>query len=352
MNKVTPIIGFVLLSIMVLLLFGFASYKAWTLQPAVGVVMTFILLGLLFEIMSESKEVRKVKSDLRSGATKRYISYLRESKELRKVKLDVLTRKNLFLFISVFVGTFANYALRVNTGLDTVVATGLVMIIAAIILPDYGVPISCGAFVGMASPALLNHGQMAIAVAVAGVVYVLTVGVFDGFGGKLGTIAFTGCVITGLCLGSEFAHLPVPGWDVGWLIVVYSIIAAVVSFWINIYLKRGAVMAPGIVGLAGGLILPAIHPDIGGMLASMVICAALSGMSSAKRFPHIMPLAIVGLVAGLVFVYSMPLLGGAGGKFGTIAFGSVTAVRGYLDLVEKLRATKRDSSPEICSGSE
>lgn len=317
MNKVVPVIGFVILSIMALLLGGFASYEAWTLQPVGGVVMTLILLGLLFEIVRESKEIRKVKSD------------------------SVFTQKNLFIFISVFVGTLVNYALRVSIGLNTVVATGLVMVVAAIVLPSYGVPISCGAFAGMASPALLNYGQMAIAAAVAGVVYVLALSAFNGFGGKLGTIAFTGCIITGLCLGSEFAHSPVPGWDVGRLIVVYSIIAAVVAFCISIYLKRGAVMASGIVGLVGGLVLPAIYPDIGGTLAIPFICASFAGMSSAKRFPHIVPLAIAGLVAGLVFIYSMPLLCGAGGKLGTTAFVSVMAVRGYLNLVEKLGAKKQ-----------
>jgi len=148
----------------------------------------------------------------------------------------------------------------------------------------------------MASPVLLNHGQLHIAGAVAGTIYVLTTGVFDGFGGKLGTIAFTGCVVTGLCLGCEFAHPPIPGWDVGCLIIVYSIIAAVVTFCISIYLKHGPVMASGIVSLAGGLMLPVIHPDIGGMLTTIVICASFAGMSSAKRFPHIVPIVIAGLV--------------------------------------------------------
>ncbi|MBN1247333.1 MAG: hypothetical protein JXC32_06720, partial [Anaerolineae bacterium] len=41
----------------------------------------------------------------------------------------------------------------------------------------------------------------------------------------------------------------------------------------------------------------------------------------------------VGFVAGIIFVYSMPLAGGAGGKLGTIAFGAVLAVCGWCDLV-------------------
>lgn len=317
-KKVVPIIGFVILSIMTLLLFGFASYKSWMLRPLGGVVVTLVLLGLLFKIVREGQELLKVQSG------------------------GVFTWKNLLNFVSVFFGAQVTYILSVNIGLGAVVAAGLVAVIAAIVLPDYGVPIYCGAFAGMSSQMLLTtHGEMAIGGALVGVVYVLTTGVLDGFGGKLGTIAWTGCVVAGLCLAREFIQSPVAGWDVGWLIIVYSVIAAVVTFCISIYLKHGPVMASGIVGLAGGLVLPVVHLDIGDMLATMVICASFAGMSSSKRYPHIVPMAIAGLVSGLIFIYSMPLLGGAGGKLGTIAFGSVIAVRGYLDLIERLRAKKQ-----------
>ena len=321
MNKTVPVIGFLILSVMVLLLFGFASYEAWISQPVGGVVVTLILLGLLFEIV-------------------------REGQELSKVKLDgVFTQKNLLNFASVFFGALISYTLSVNVGLGAVVGAGLVGVVAALVFPDYGPPIYCGAFVGMASTNLLsNHGDLAIASVVAGVVYVLTVSIFSGFGGKLGTIAFTGCVVAGLCLPGEFSNPPVPAWDVGWLIVVYSIVAAVVTFCISIHLEHGAVMASGVVGLVGGLVLPAVHPDIGTTLAPMVICASFAGMSSAKRFPHAVLMAIAGLVAGLVFIYCMPFLGGAGGKLGTIAFGSVMAVPGYVHLAERLRTAGKRST--------
>ncbi len=317
MKKVFPLIGFLTLSVMTLLLFGFASYEAWTLQPVGGVVVTLVLVGLLFETVREGRKISTLKS------------------------AGIFTRKNLLNFASVFFGALITYALSLNVGLGAVVAAGLVGVIAALALPEYGAPIYCGAFVGMASQKLLaNHGELAIAGAVAGLTYVLAEGVFDGFGGKLGTIAFTGCVITGACLGGGFSNPPVPEWNVGWVIVAYSMIAGVVTFCISIYLKHGAVTASGIVGLVGGLVLPAVHPDIGGTLAVMVICASFAGMSSAKRFPHIVPMAIASLAAGLVFIYGAPFLGGAGGKLGTTAFGSVIAVRGYLDFVEILRQPK------------
>jgi len=113
MNKVVPIIGFVILSVMTFWIFGGASYKAWTLQPWGGVVMTFILLGLLFKVV-------------------------RESQELSKVRLDgVFTRKNFFIFISVFAGALISYTLSVDIGLGAVVAAGLVAIIAALTTAEH-----------------------------------------------------------------------------------------------------------------------------------------------------------------------------------------------------------------------
>ena len=37
-----------------------------------------------------------------------------------------------------------------------------------------------------------------------------------------------------------------------------------------------------------------------------------------------------GIICGFVFIYSSPHLGGAGGKLGTIAFGSVIALKGIV----------------------
>lgn len=323
MNKTVPVIGFLILSVLVLSLFGFATCEVWRLsQPVGGVIVAIIFLGLLFKIVREGQGLSNVKMD------------------------GVFTQKNRLNFAAVFIAAIASHILNVNVGLGSVVAAGVIAIIAAFAIPEYGVPIACGSYVGMASTNLLtNTGELAMAAIVAGVVYVLTSSVFGGFGGKLGTIACIGCVATGLCLTGEFSSPAVAGWDVGWLLVVYSIIGAVVTFYINHNLGHGAVMASGIVALVAGLVLPIVHPEIGGKLAVMVICASFAGMSSNKHFPSIVPMAIAGLFTGLVFFYGAPFIGGAGGKLGTTAFGSVLAVRGYMDFIEmrtaKMRAAKK-----------
>jgi hypothetical protein len=98
------------------------------------------------------------------------------------------------------------------------------------------------------------------------------------------------------------------------------------TYALNVRFNRSPVMSSGIVGLAGGLLLPILHPKFGSVLASMVICASFAGMSSKERVPNELYAITVGLVCALVFMYSAPHFGGAGGKLGTIAFGSVMAI--------------------------
>ncbi|MDD5081967.1 MAG: hypothetical protein PHU08_01200 [Dehalococcoidales bacterium] len=318
MNKSIPVIGFVILSILVLAAFGMMTYQAWLSTPVSGIILTLVLLGLVFEVVREGRDLPKVKI---SG---------------------FFTRKNLLNALAVVIGALISYTLSIQLKLGPVVAAGLVEIVVAIVLPDYAVPVACGAFAGMASQGFMPHyGIMAVTGIIAGIIFMLATGVFDGFGGKLGAMGAAGCFITGICFGSELGSGKIPGWDVGWLILVYAVIAAVAAYCINVYLKRGAVMASGIVGVVGALVLPAIHPEIGSTLAIVFICASFAGMSSAKRFSSVWPMIIAGLVVGIAFMYAMPILGGLGGKLGTIAFGSVMATRGYLDLFASSKKSEK-----------
>jgi len=316
MNKTVSIIGFLILTAVVLSVFGYATYMAWTLQPVGGVVVTTILSGLLYRIVSEAQKLSKAEVG------------------------NLLSKKNLLSFVAVVAAVFVTYYFNHSIGLGAVVAAGLVQILAALFFPGYGAQMATGAYAGMASALLLcDYGHVGFASLVAGVVYVLTTSVYGGFGGKLGTIAVSGCIATGLCMAGDFSHPSVPGWDVGWSIVVVAILAAVATYCINHYLKHGAVMASGIVGLVAGLLLPVLVPEIGGTLAVVAICASFVGMSSAKHFPNAVPVAVAGLFIALVFIYSAPYLGGAGGKLGSMAFGSGLAVRGFMDLLEKRKSS-------------
>jgi hypothetical protein len=323
-DRIIPTISFLLLSLMVVVLLVFTVYQSWVVYSLWGIVATFALVGALWEILRESRRVPCVQFS------------------------EVLSLQSLITAGSVLGGALISYRLSVDVGLGAVTAAALVALVAALVVPDYAVSMYCGSFVGMTSARLLiSHWDVAIAGGVAAVLYVLTSCAYPGFGGKLGTIAFTGSVFTGLGLDREFLITEIPEQPVILLIIVCAVVATAITYWLNVVLGHGPVMASGIVGIAAGLILPAVYPEIGGTLAVMAMCASFAGMSSRAHFPRWTMMLGVGLITGLIFVNSMPLLGGAGGKLGTIAFGSVLAVRGYYDLVERSRPVLACEAEEL-----
>ncbi|MFC6754163.1 hypothetical protein ACFQEU_11925, partial [Halorubrum tibetense] len=72
----------------------------------------------------------------------------------------------------------------------------------------------CASFAGMATPERIpGTGAMIVAGAVSGLVFVGAAPYFVGFGGKLGTIAFTACLFTAgiRSLGKTLVPSPLAG---------------------------------------------------------------------------------------------------------------------------------------------
>jgi hypothetical protein len=275
------------------------------------VVFAFWVIGLVFETVREWKS-----------------AYSAESREQRyDFPTDVL------IFISVLAGGLVTYWISVDLKQGAVVASALVGIFGAAFLKPYAVPIYCGSFVGMASAAVLRFPAVALAGAVAGVIFVLGKHVFNGFGGKLGTIAFAGCVIAAYATGNPLLVSGIPGWDVGWLLVVYCVAAAVITFILSIWFGHGPVMASGMIGLAAGLLLPALHGlEAGSLFAVGAFSASFAGMSGTNRFEKPVWMVPAGVLCALIIMYTAPYMGGAGGKLGTTAFGAVIGIRGLMVL--------------------
>jgi len=94
----------------------------------------------------------------------------------------------------------------------------------------------------------------------------------------------------------------------------------IVTWYLNNELIVGgydmnSVLASGIVGLIGGLILK--------RYAGQIFCGSFAGMSSSLVIENIYYSVLFGLVAGIIYVIWKDYLNGHGGKFGTTAFMSV-----------------------------
>jgi len=304
-----PIIGFILLTGMTMLLLISATTEAWTAHPAAGTLATIVTIGTTIALYFEIRDLL--------------------TQTIKPGKFSIL----LFEFLAVVIGALTTFYLSVNIGLGAVIAAGMIGILAAMIAPKYSVPAYCGAFVGMSSNLLLfNLAEVLLASSFAGIVFVLTRDVFGGFGGKLGTIAFIGASTAGFTLGREFIFTPVADWTSNFYFILVALIAAPLTLHLNCNLKNGPVLASGAVGLLSGLVLPVLFPQLGGTLAVVATCASYTGMSNTKRCPRMWGMLVAGLFTGVLFVFAVPLLGGAGGKLGTIAFASIIATDGFLEL--------------------
>jgi len=238
-------------------------------------------------------------------------------------------KEDFLNFISVAAGAYAAYILSIDVGLTAVMASGLVGILATLIFPEYDTPIFCGSFVGMASSSLLpGYLYIGLAGVIAGGVYVIGKLVFKGFGGKLGTTAFIGCVLAAVITGQSFSSETVITGQELELLLVYSVLGAVGTFIISVRLDNSAVISSAAVGVLGAAVLPAIYPEFGNTLAIMVYCASFAGMASLDRIKNELLMAAAGIICAIVFSFSSPYLGGAGGKLGTIAFLSVITING------------------------
>jgi hypothetical protein len=303
------IFAFLLLAVMVLTLVGFTAYEAWMAHWLGGALSSIILVGVGLGVFWEGKAVFSAQPSV---------------DPMRQSALEVL---------AVLIGGIASYTLAHDIGLGPVVAASLVGIAAHLVVPKLSTAVYAGAFVGMTSDLLLlTHTEVLLASLASGVVYYLTKPVFPGVGGKLGTIALIGTTLMSLSLQRIFLIAPLPDFQTSLEIIVIALIATPLTFYLSAAHDNGPVLASCAVGMISGLVLHVIYPEMGTNLAVVAICASFAGMSSKERLPNVGMVLLVALFTGVVFIFSTPHLGGAGGKLGTIAFGSVLAVVGFQRL--------------------
>lgn len=113
----------------------------------------------------------------------------------------VISNTNSFLPLLVVIGGTSTYFLSIQLGLGSVIAASIVGLIASFI-PDITkkswtnsipAPVYTGAFVGMSAIYVApNYLFILLASMMSGGIYMIVKNDLNGFGGKLGTIAFGG----------------------------------------------------------------------------------------------------------------------------------------------------------------
>ena len=116
-------------------------------------------------------------------------------------------------------------------------------------------------------------------------------------------------------------------------IVLFTILGAILTFWLNQKYNLGVVLSAGIVGLVSAFIpLLKRRSEILRELPAAIYCGAFAGMTApivAETYPFIL---IAGFFTGILLINSKRTLDGYGGKLGTVAFGGVVSTSLFLYL--------------------
>ena len=107
--------------------------------------------------------------------------------------------------------------------------------------------------------------------------------------------------------------------------VIFAIIGAVATYYINHTMGYGAIIANGLVGVTGAVLLS-------GPLSVAVFVASFVGMSGAAVIPSIAWAAVGGCVCGFILAFTSEIYAGIGGKGGTTAALSVQITRAIVNL--------------------
>ncbi|TKX44743.1 hypothetical protein EXE50_06870 [Halorubrum sp. ARQ200] len=256
----------------------------------------------------------------------------RETRDALRTDGFGVTRVDLGNATAVAVAAPVTYALSVRVGVGAVVASALVGLCAHLLTETYGAPAYCGSFVGMATPAAdADLASVAAAGLAAAVAFVAAKRAFNGFGGKLGTTAFVGCLSVAALGGLTPGTGTVPDPAVAAGLVAAAAVAAPVTFLVSVRLGHGPVVASAVVGLVAGVVCPPLFAA-GDAVAAVAFCASFAGMATPERIPGPGAMLLAGGTAGVGFVGAAPYVVGFGGKLGTIAFAACLVTAGALSL--------------------
>ncbi|MCH2223580.1 MAG: hypothetical protein MK066_02330 [Crocinitomicaceae bacterium] len=104
---------------------------------------------------------------------------------------------------------------------------------------------------------------------------------------------------------------------------IYVIIGGLSTYYLNIHLELGPVIAAGCIGVAASFIPTFIKHNLASDIPVATYCGTFVGMSSPIIVGSPFFILFASSVAGLILLLTKDVLLGVGGKLGTIAFGGV-----------------------------
>lgn len=108
-------------------------------------------------------------------------------------------------------------------------------------------------------------------------------------------------------------------------LIIGTMLSAAITWYINHTLGYGPIIANGVVGIFVGLLFSS-------KMAGAFYIASFIGMSSIGVVNSMTMAGLIGLIAGIIIIFSQEIYAGVGGKGGTIAAFSTQLIRLIMSL--------------------
>lgn len=223
------------------------------------------------------------------------------------------------LILSAICAAVLTYFLNINLGFGPFIASALVGLIAAKVFPRFSPAMYAASFASMSSPQILpNISLSGIIGLTTGLLYVFTLKIFIGLGGKLGAIAFFSVLPISLLSSSLYLSHFLTYLE-GLSLIFGSCLGALLTYYITIRFKQNPVFSSSIVVLSAALILN-FFLRFNNNLVSAITCGSYAGMSSKEIIRNYRGMLFIGLLSGIILFLTWPFFYGVGGRLGLIAF--------------------------------
>ena len=237
------------------------------------------------------------------------------------VKKEKFTDLKFFDLNIIFVitGTILTYEIS-NLGVNIVVSSALLGLFGHFFFKKYSVAVYTGSFAGMSSHMLFNRLEIFLVAILTALAYQIVKNIFNGYGGRMGTIAFISTSLIAMFFNKESfpAHF---SYNI-WLILLFSIVGVLVTWILHNKLKQSHVLSSALPGLIIGFIFGELIPST--LIYSFTFfTATFIGMANNTTIRNVYESLIMALIMCLIFLRFFNLFNGFGGKMGFMAFSSI-----------------------------
>lgn len=238
-------------------------------------------------------------------------------------KMEHSLIKEFYNYIFILSASVIVYLTNTYLNVNAVIMASVLSLIGGLFLKDNAKEITIGAFLGMGSFLVSGYIGIVLASFLVYIVNFLIRDLFNGMGGKLGTTAFVGGLITYFLFNETFgSFVPYESINIIYVILI-ALFGSLLTYLLNNKLKLGPYISYSMVSLLGGvfLLIPATK-DLG--FINVLFAATFIGMSDKENMRNLFVVAIAALMFSLFSVFAGSFTG-LGGRGGTMALISVLA---------------------------